>query len=239
MWITKIVAIVRVFHDISTTSNDKSETTISRVEKKPTVFGKPTVIENCYVLKKIARIKYEDREQCKEKIIDVFTNANILGWKTKSDSPLMETMWQIAALESTCDPTKYNGEGLDRSYGLFQINLHGNLISRLDNQVLQSLGIDKRIKGYGLFDPTINAKIAKAFVWANGFILTKKLWSTLEALGNCKSTSYYQHGPDFSRYVIWVSKKAKDDYLKYPTLLRNEHNCDLRTRQSQTFSEDS
>jgi hypothetical protein len=230
MWITKIVAIVRVFHDISTTSNDKIETKISRVEKKPTIIKNHNLKLNID----------NNKEKYMKQVIAVWTDDSILGWKTYEGSPLMETMLRVVSLESSWNPHEHNTNPPDDSYGLFQINMYGKLrASRLNNHIFQSLGIDKDTEGYGLFDPVVNAKIAKAFVWARGFIL-KGIWSTLKILSN-QDILYYQHAPeyDFSRYVIWGSDSEKTQYQTKRYLLPSEVNCKLSTRKNQKFHGDS
>ena len=71
------------------------------------------------------------------------------------------TMTAIALAESSGRPQAFNPQGLDRSYGLWQINMHGGLGPA-------------RMKQFGLknekdlFDPTTNAKAAKQILGSQG-----------------------------------------------------------------------
>ena len=72
------------------------------------------------------------------------------------------TMTAIALAESGGRSQAFNPQGLDRSYGLWQVNMHGGLGPA-------------RMKQFGLknekdlFDPTTNAKAAKQILGSQGF----------------------------------------------------------------------
>lgn len=76
------------------------------------------------------------------------------------------TAYGIARAESGGKSNSYNGKGLDKSYGLFQINLENNDPSNLNMGTKRNAAYLKKYASIGykgpqsLYDPTINAKIA-------------------------------------------------------------------------------
>lgn len=105
---------------------------------------------------------------------------NLVGFKGKK----LEEAWSIAMRESRGIPTAHNGNRNtgDNSYGLFQINMIGDL------------GPDRR-KKFGLnsnkqlFNPVVNAKIA--FHMSNG----GKDWSAWHGM-NPDAKKWLKHFPD-------------------------------------------
>jgi hypothetical protein len=105
--------------------------------------------------------------QLKQEVLDKFSNANYSSSEMLTDKELkqlLETVgfegaglkkaWSIAKRESNGRPLAYNGNRNtgDSSYGLFQINMIGNLgPERLEKFDLQS--------NKELFDPVTNAEI--------------------------------------------------------------------------------
>ena len=105
--------------------------------------------------------------QLKQEVLDKFSNANYSSSEMLTDQELkqlLETVgfegtglkkaWSIAKRESNGRPLAYNGNKNtgDSSYGLFQINMIGNLgPTRLEKFNLQS--------NKELFDPVTNAEI--------------------------------------------------------------------------------
>ena len=105
--------------------------------------------------------------QLKQEVLDKFSNANYSSSEMLTDQELkqlLETVgfegtglkkaWSIAKRESNGRPLAYNGNKKtgDSSYGLFQINMIGNLgPERLKKFDLQS--------NKELFDPVTNAEI--------------------------------------------------------------------------------
>lgn len=105
--------------------------------------------------------------QLKQEVLDKFSNANYSSSEMLTDQELkqlLETVgfegaglkkaWSIAKRESNGRPLAYNGNKNtgDSSYGLFQINMIGNLgPTRLEKFDLQS--------NKELFDPVTNAEI--------------------------------------------------------------------------------
>ena len=105
--------------------------------------------------------------QLKQEVLDKFSNANYSSSEMLTDQELkqlLETVgfegtglkkaWSIAKRESNGRPLAYNGNKKtgDSSYGLFQINMIGNLgPERLEKFDLQS--------NKELFDPVTNAEI--------------------------------------------------------------------------------
>lgn len=76
------------------------------------------------------------------------------------------TAYGIAKAESGGNATSYNGKGLDKSYGLFQINLENNDPRNPNMGTKRNAAYLKKYASLGykgpqsLYDPTINAKIA-------------------------------------------------------------------------------
>ena len=114
--------------------------------------------------------------QLKQEVLDKFSNANYSSSEMLTDQELkqlLETVgfegtglkkaWSIAKRESNGRPLAYNGNKNtgDSSYGLFQINMIGNLgPTRLEKFDLQS--------NKELFDPVTNAEIT--YYMTNGGI---------------------------------------------------------------------
>ena len=105
--------------------------------------------------------------QLKQEVLDKFSNANYSSSEMLTDQELLTLLktvgfegaglkkaWSIAKRESNGRPLAYNGNRKtgDSSYGLFQINMIGNLgPERLEKFDLQS--------NKELFDPVTNAEI--------------------------------------------------------------------------------
>ena len=94
-----------------------------------------------------------------------------LLWAAGFEGKALKTAWAIAKRESNGRPMAYNGNRKtgDSSYGIFQINMLGNL------------GVDRKEKfnlksNVLLFDPTINVEIA--YYMTNG----GKNWSAWKGL---------------------------------------------------------
>ena len=71
------------------------------------------------------------------------------------------TMTAIAMAESGGRTQAFNPEGLDKSYGLFQVNMHGGL----GPARMKQFGLQKESQ---LFDPATNAKAAKQILGSQG-----------------------------------------------------------------------
>ena len=71
------------------------------------------------------------------------------------------TMTAIALAESSGRPQAFNPRGLDRSYGLFQVNMHGGL----GPARMKEFGLKSEKE---LFDPTTNVKAAKQILGSKG-----------------------------------------------------------------------
>jgi len=105
--------------------------------------------------------------QLKQEVLEKFSNANYSSSEMLTDQELLTLLktvgfegaglkkaWSIAKRESNGRPLAYNGNRKtgDSSYGLFQINMIGNLgLERLEKFDLQS--------NKELFDPVTNAEI--------------------------------------------------------------------------------
>jgi hypothetical protein len=105
--------------------------------------------------------------QLKQEVLDKFSNANYSSSEMLTDQELLTLLktvgfegaglkkaWSIAKRESNGRPLAYNGNRKtgDSSYGLFQINMIGNLgPERLEKFDLQS--------NKELFDPVTNTEI--------------------------------------------------------------------------------
>lgn len=70
-------------------------------------------------------------------------------------------MTAIAMAESGGRTQAFNPEGLDKSYGLFQVNMHGNL----GPARMKQFGLQKESQ---LFDPATNVKAAKQILGSQG-----------------------------------------------------------------------
>lgn len=105
----------------------------------------------------------------------------------------LKEAWAVAMKESTGRPLAHNGNSNtgDNSYGLFQINMIGDLgASRREKFGLAS--------NSELFEPLTNAKIAHHM--SNG----GKDWSSWDI-----SSSGYNGGLDKERYQQWLAKFPK------------------------------
>ena len=71
------------------------------------------------------------------------------------------TMTAIAMAESGGRAQAFNPRGLDKSYGLFQVNMHGNL----GPARMKEFGLQKESQ---LFDPETNVKAAKQILGSQG-----------------------------------------------------------------------
>jgi hypothetical protein len=71
------------------------------------------------------------------------------------------TMTAIAMAESGGRTQAFNPEGLDKSYGLFQVNMHGGL----GPARMKQFGLQKESQ---LFDPETNVKAAKQILGSQG-----------------------------------------------------------------------
>lgn len=102
----------------------------------------------------------------------------------------LKTAWAVAMKESTGRPTAYNGNRAtgDNSYGLFQINMIGNLGA--DRREAFNLKSNK-----DLFNPLTNAKAAYKMS-AGG-----KNWSAWDI-----DSSGYNGGKSRGRYLAWLKK---------------------------------
>ena len=86
--------------------------------------------------------------------------ANLLRQQGVAEDKI-PTMTAIALAESSGNTQAFNPTGLDKSFGLFQVNMHGGLGPA-------------RMKQFGLrseqelFDPTVNARAAKQILGSQG-----------------------------------------------------------------------
>ena len=91
--------------------------------------------------------------------------------------------WAIAMRESGGNPEAYNGKGRDNSYGIFQINMKGDLEAERNRKFRQY------VPGYqnkeDLYDPMINARAA-AYMSQKG-----KNWSSWVSPQYGKAAKYY------------------------------------------------
>jgi len=71
------------------------------------------------------------------------------------------TMTAIAMAESSGRPQAFNPQGLDKSYGLFQVNMYGGL----GPARMKQFGLKSEKE---LFDPTTNVKAAKQILGSQG-----------------------------------------------------------------------
>jgi hypothetical protein len=99
-------------------------------------------------LEKYSNTVYKPSEQLSDE------ELKSLLWAVGFEGKALKTAWAIAKRESNGRPLAYNGNRKtgDSSYGIFQINMLGNL------------GVDRKEKfnlksNVLLFDPTINAEI--------------------------------------------------------------------------------
>jgi hypothetical protein len=132
-------------------------------------------------------------EKLKKETLEKFSNTVYKGSEMLTDKELVKLLkyvgfegkalkmaWAIARTESNGRPMAYNGNRNtgDSSYGIFQINMLGNL------------GSDRKEKfdldtNYSLFDPVINAEITYYMTkggtdwssWPNSLSKAKKLIS--------------------------------------------------------------
>ena len=116
-------------------------------------------------LQKFSNTVYKPSEKLTDKELVILLKA--VGFEGKA----LRTAWAIAKRESSGRPMAYNGNRKtgDSSYGIFQINMLGNL------------GIDRKEKfdlksNVLLFDPVINAEIT--YYMTNG----GKNWSAWKGL---------------------------------------------------------
>ena len=103
---------------------------------------------NKETLDKFSNTVYKSSDQLTNKELKQLLSA--VGFEGKA----LKTAWAIAKRESQGRPMAYNGNRNtgDSSYGLFQINMLGNLgVIRKDKFNLRT--------NYELFDPVINAEI--------------------------------------------------------------------------------
>lgn len=105
----------------------------------------------------------------------------------------LRTAWAVVMKESTGRPTAYNGNTStgDKSYGIFQINMIGEL------------GVDRREKfkldsNKELFNPLKNAKIA--YYMTNG----GENWSAWDI-----DSTGYSGGTDRDKYLEWLAQYPK------------------------------
>ena len=106
----------------------------------------------------------------------------------------LRTAWAVVMRESTGRPNAYNGNTAtgDNSYGIFQINMIGDLgVARREKFGLKS--------NKELFDPLTNAEIA--------YYMTKggKDWSSWDI-----DKSGYNGGVGKSRYQDWLAQYPKE-----------------------------
>lgn len=105
----------------------------------------------------------------------------------------LKTAWAVAMKESTGRPTAHNGNRAtgDNSYGIFQINMIGELgVARREKFELKS--------NQELFDPLTNAKIVH-YMTRGG-----EDWSSWDI-----DSSGYNGGVSRSRYLEWLSQYPK------------------------------
>lgn len=137
-------------------------------------------------------VKPKTEIQLKKEILNKFSNAaykpsEMLGdnelknllWAVGFEGKALRTAWAIAKRESNGRPLAYNGNRStgDSSYGIFQINMLGNLgVARKEKFDLRSNVL--------LFDPVINAEIT--------YYMTKggEDWSAWKGL-NAPAKVYY------------------------------------------------
>lgn len=95
------------------------------------------------VLKKYKNAKSLDRKQCKELL-------SAVGFEGKA----LKMAWSVAQKESNCRPMAINNniKTGDNSYGIFQINMIGNL----GEARLEKFNLESKKE---LFDPVTNAQI--------------------------------------------------------------------------------
>ena len=92
-------------------------------------------------------------------LVQTLTSAGFTGQS-------LVTAYGIARAESGGNATSYNGKGLDKSYGLFQINLENNDPRNPNMGTKRNAAYLKKYANIGykgpqsLYDPNINAKIA-------------------------------------------------------------------------------
>lgn len=105
----------------------------------------------------------------------------------------LRTAWAVAMKESTGRPTAYNGNKStgDKSYGIFQINMIGDL----GPARRELFGLDSNKE---LFDPLTNAEAA--YYMTNG----GEDWSSWDI-----DSSGYNGGVSESRYKEWLAQYPK------------------------------
>lgn len=128
---------------------------------------------NKETLDKFSNTVYKSSDQLTNKQLKQLLEA--VGFEGKA----LRTAWAIAKRESQGRPLAYNGNRKtgDSSYGLFQINMLGNLgVVRKDKFNLRT--------NYELFDPVINAEIT--YYMTDG----GKDWSSWKGLNKPAQTYY-------------------------------------------------
>lgn len=162
---------------------DVSRETLSKAEKKA---------EQDKKLKSFILAKYSNKVYGKSQSLDDFQLEELL-WAVGFEGQALRTAWSIAKNESNGRPMAYsnNPQTGDNSYGIFQINMIGDLgPNRREKFDLRSNIL--------LFDPVVNAEIA--YYMSSG----GENWS---AWSGCEQKSC-------------PAQNIKEWYIKYPTAIK-------------------
>ena len=95
-------------------------------------------------------------------VTEQLTNAAKLAMEAGFSKEQAKIMAAIAGGESSFNNRAYNGKGADDSYGLWQINMLG----QMGTERLKSLGLSSKAD---LYDPLTNAKAAKQIYDSQGY----------------------------------------------------------------------
>ena len=108
---------------------------------------------------------------------------------------VVDTMFRIAKRESGGNASAYNGTGLDRSHGLWQINVHPKA--------------NPDLASWNLEDPETNAKAARLVYDRQG----PTAWSTYQGGSSMPSQMTPQQQIEAALQALMQNPPSKDDYV--------------------------
>ena len=148
------------------------------VEKAEALMIKPVAIQTVAAYKAERKEYFSKAKHLTDvELLEVLTLA---GFEGKA----LRTAWAVSKAESNGRPKAHNGNRKtgDNSYGIFQVNMLGNLGKQRRDKF-------NLTKDSNLFDPIKNAKIA--------YYMTNKgtNWSSWSAYGNSRYKYFYKKFP--------------------------------------------
>lgn len=167
-----LFSVQPVSNVVAALDNGVSRETLNKDERKAEQEKK---------LKKEIQDKYSNMVYGKSQMLDDAQLEELL-WSVGFEGKNLRTAWAIAKRESNGRPMAYNGNKItgDSSYGIFQINMIGDLgPNRREKFDLRSNIL--------LFDPVVNAEIA--YYMSNG----GQDWSAWKGLDGSASEWYVRY----------------------------------------------